>query len=98
MPVPPWDPGRCYRGTGDFTTAVSVDQPVRRESQEFLVAIIGGERVEKLRPLHVLPRRPSLLAEMRAHLRQLLGEELAEELHRHLAPVLQHAFRRADPL
>src|SRR4029079_2027415 len=93
----------AFPSRGDLKIAIlppgkrSVDHLIRGQRQEFDV-VAGGERLEELRARFVAAGAPGFLAERRAHLRQLLAEQRAEQFDCHLAAVIQPALDRACPL
>ena len=53
---------------------------------------------EQLRRRFILARLPAFLAEGFLHFRQFFLEQLAEQLDRYFATVVEHTLRRANPL
>src|SRR3970282_965480 len=71
---------------------------VTGKGKELDVFVAGGDLFEEPRGILVAARRPSLRAQQRLYPGELLGKQFADELAGHLAPVLEDAFRAADPL
>src|SRR6478752_1137906 len=86
MTMPPID--RAYR---------SIDQLVGRQGQEFDERIVPHELGEEARCL-VVTTLGKVSAEKLADLPELFGDHRCDEWLRHLAPIIEAALGRANPL
>src|SRR5688572_28084243 len=77
---------------------VQAEPLVGRQGQEFDVLVAGDELREEPRRLLVAGRLPAVRTDQRLHARELLRQQLAEQLYRHLASVIENALGAADPL
>src|SRR5690242_16267790 len=85
--APPHD---CEKGA--WSVSNLRQQRVGRQRQEVHEVLVRADAVEEPRRLFQMFRRVALLTLARAQRLHLLREDRAEQLRRHLAPVVEHAL------